>query len=149
MKPFQSVADWGSWQLHIRARRQTHKPYKGKAKYQSLLHKRLLEGNFSLFSNVLFIAILLSFNSFQCQGFPYFIQKFWVWILFRLKLTVFRAIWSMKTRFLAASDLIEVIVSTVVIPKETRAGVASTAIQNDTQLKFSINSRPFKDSDLT
>ena len=42
----------------------------------------------------------------------------------------------METLFLAASDLIEVIVSTVVIPKETRAGVASTAIQNDTQLKF-------------
>ena len=75
LKPFQSVADWGSWQLHIRARRQTHKPYKGKAKYLSLLHKRLLEGNFFMFSNVLFIGILLSFNSYQCQGFEFFIQN--------------------------------------------------------------------------
>ena len=128
LKPFQSVADWGSWQLHIRARRQTHKPYIGKAKYQSLLHKRLLEGNFSLFSNVLFIVIL--FQQLSMSRISIFYSES------RLKLTVFRAIWSMKTRFLAASDLIEVIVSTVVIPKETRAGVASTAIQNDTQLKF-------------
>ena len=35
---------------------------------------------------------------------------------------------------LAASDRMDVIVSTVVIPRETRAGVASTAIQNETQL---------------
>ena len=77
-----------------------------------------------MFSNVLFIGILLSFNSYQCQGFEFFIQN-----LFLTEIDC------MKTRFLAASDLIEVIVSTVVIPKETRAGVASTAIQNDTQLK--------------
>ena len=38
------------------------------------------------------------------------------------------------SNFLAASERIEVIVSTVVIPRETRAGVASTAIQNETQL---------------
>ena len=81
-----------------------------------------------MFSNVLFIAILLSFNSYQCQGFEFSIQN--------LFLTEIDCIFGLKTRFLAASDLIEVIVSTVVIPKETRAGVASTAIQNDTQLKI-------------
>ena len=35
---------------------------------------------------------------------------------------------------LPASLRIDVIVSTVVIPSETRAGVASTAIQKETQL---------------
>lgn len=37
-------------------------------------------------------------------------------------------------KYLAASDRIDVIVNTVVMPRETRAGVASTAIQKDTQL---------------
>ena len=40
--------------------------------------------------------------------------------------------------YLAASDLIDVIVSTVVIPKDTLAGVASTAIQNETQLRTRV-----------
>ena len=44
----------------------------------------------------------------------------------------------MSISYLAASDLIDVIVSTVVIPKETLAGVASTAIQNETQLRTTI-----------
>ena len=37
-------------------------------------------------------------------------------------------------KYLAASDRIDVMVNTVVMPRETRAGVASTAIQKDTQL---------------
>ena len=40
--------------------------------------------------------------------------------------------------YLAASDRIDVIVSTVVIPKDTLAGVASTAIQNETQLRTRV-----------